>query len=36
LRRIKTIEEAAKRSGLMVSKLLSFARKESLELIRQT
>jgi PAS domain S-box-containing protein len=33
LRRIKTIEEAAKRSGLMVSKLLSFARKESLELI---
>jgi PAS domain S-box-containing protein len=33
LRRIKTIEEAAKRSGLMVSKLLSFARKESLELV---
>jgi len=33
LRRIKTIEDAAKRSGLMVSKLLSFARKESLELV---
>ena len=33
LRRIKTIEDAARRSGLMVSKLLSFARKESLELV---
>jgi len=33
LRRIKTIEDAAKRAGLMVSKLLSFARKESLELV---
>jgi len=31
-RRIKTIEDAAKRAGQMVSKLLSFARKESLEL----
>jgi PAS domain S-box-containing protein len=33
LRRIKTIEDAAKRAGLMVAKLLSFARKESLELV---
>jgi len=33
LRRIKTIEDAARRAGLMVSKLLSFARKESLELV---
>ncbi|HWR71540.1 MAG TPA: ATP-binding protein [Nitrospirota bacterium] len=33
LRRIKTIEDAAKRTGLMVSKLLSFARKESLALV---
>jgi PAS domain S-box-containing protein len=33
LRRVKTIEDAAKRAGLMVSKLLSFARKESLELV---
>jgi len=32
-RRIKTVEDAAKRAGLMVSKLLSFARKESLELV---
>ncbi len=32
-RRIKTIEDAARRAGQMVSKLLSFARKESLELI---
>lgn len=32
LRRIKTIEDAATRAGLMVSKLMSFARKESLEL----
>ena len=31
-RRIKTIEDAAKRAGQMVSKLLSFARKESLQL----
>ncbi len=31
-RRIKTIEDAAKRAGQMISKLLSFARKESLEL----
>jgi PAS domain S-box-containing protein len=33
LRRLKTIEDAAKRAGLMVSKLLSFSRKESLELV---
>lgn len=33
LRRIKTIEDAAKRAGLMVSKLLSFARKEPLQLV---
>ncbi len=33
LRRIKTIEDAASRAGLMVSKLMSFARKESLELV---
>jgi PAS domain S-box-containing protein len=33
LRRVNTIENAAKRAGLMVSKLLSFARKESLELV---
>jgi signal transduction histidine kinase/CheY-like chemotaxis protein len=33
LRRIKTIEDAAKRAGLMVAKLLSFARKEPLELV---
>lgn len=33
LRRIKTIEDAAKRAGLMVSKLLSFARKEPLVLV---
>ena len=32
-RRIKTIEDAARRAGQMVSKLLSFARKESLELV---
>ncbi len=32
-RRIKTIEDAARRAGHMVSKLLSFARKESLELV---
>ena len=32
-RRIKTIEDAAKRAGQMISKLLSFARKESLELV---
>lgn len=31
-RRIKTVEDAAKRAGQMVSKLLSFARKEKLEL----
>ncbi len=31
-RRIKTVEDAAKRAGMMVSKLLSFARKETLEL----
>jgi PAS domain S-box-containing protein len=30
-RRITTIEDAAKRAGLMISKLLSFARKESME-----
>jgi len=33
LKRVTTIENAAKRAGLMVSKLLSFARKESLELV---
>ena len=33
LRRVTTIENAAKRAGLMVSKLLSFARKEPLELV---
>ena len=33
LRRVNTIENAAKRAGLMVSKLLSFARKEALELV---
>jgi PAS domain S-box-containing protein len=33
LRRLKTIEDAAARAGLMVSKLMSFARKESLELV---
>ncbi len=32
-RRIKTIEDAAKRAGQMISKLLSFARKESMELV---
>jgi CheY-like chemotaxis protein len=32
-RRIKTIEDSARRAGQMVSKLLSFARKESLELV---
>jgi len=32
-RSIKTIEDAARRAGQMVSKLLSFARKESLELV---
>ncbi len=32
-RRIKTIEDAATRAGQMISKLLSFARKESLELV---
>lgn len=32
-RRIKTVEDAAKRAGQMVSKLLSFARKESLQLV---
>jgi nitrogen-specific signal transduction histidine kinase len=31
-RRITTIEDAAKRAGQMISKLLSFARKESMEL----
>jgi signal transduction histidine kinase/ActR/RegA family two-component response regulator len=31
-RRIKTIEDAARRAGQMVSKLLSFARKENMEL----
>jgi nitrogen-specific signal transduction histidine kinase len=31
-KRIKTIEDAARRAGHMVAKLLSFARKESLEL----
>ncbi len=31
-RRIKTVEDAARRAGQMVSKLLSFARKETLEL----
>lgn len=33
LRRIKTIEDAARRAGQMVSKLLSFARKESFEMV---
>lgn len=33
MRRIKTIEDAAKRSGQMITKLLSFARKESLALV---
>jgi len=32
-RRIKTIEDAARRAGQMVSKLLSFARKDSLEMV---
>jgi PAS domain S-box-containing protein len=32
-RRIKTIEDAARKAGQLVSKLLSFARKESLELM---
>jgi PAS domain S-box-containing protein len=32
-RRIKTIEDAARRAGQLVAKLLSFARKESLELV---
>jgi two-component system cell cycle sensor histidine kinase/response regulator CckA len=32
-RRIKIVEDAAKRAGQMVSKLLSFARKERLELV---
>ena len=32
-RRIKTIEDAAKRAGQMIGKLLSFARKESMELV---
>lgn len=32
-KRIKTIEDAARRAGQMVTKLLSFARKESLELV---
>lgn len=33
LRRIKTIEDAARRAGQMVAKLLSFARKETLEMV---
>lgn len=33
LRRIKTIEDAARRAGQMVSKLLSFARKETFEMV---
>lgn len=31
--RVKTIEDAAKRAGHMISKLLSFSRKDSLELV---
>ncbi len=33
LRRIKTIEDAARRAGQMVAKLLSFARKDSMEMV---